>query len=169
MSMQSSKDNKMNTIDLFYLSRKKQENCLNNINDKLNNDNLVNDITTNYETIKQTTDKLLEDIIHNKIITTNNDNLMYIEQFKIYLRLLSNYITRDKKIENNQQSIDQYLKDISYNNVKKNIDISLNKYNINNDIDIFTNIDIDSKCRQNIKKFAINNNSKKKILPKKIV
>tara|TARA_Y100000389_G_scaffold37620_1_gene31956 strand:- start:1615 stop:2118 length:504 start_codon:yes stop_codon:yes gene_type:complete len=167
--MQSSKDNKMNTIDLFYLSRKKQENCLNNINDKLNNDNLVNDITTNYETIKQTTDKLLEDIIHNKIITTNNDNLMYIEQFKIYLRLLSNYITRDKKIENNQQSIDQYLKDISYNNVKKNIDISLNKYNINNDIDIFTNIDIDSKCRQNIKKFAINNNSKKKILPKKIV
>lgn len=169
MNMQSSKDNKMNTIDLFYLSRKKQENCLNNINDKLNNDNLVNDITTNYETIKQTTDKLLEDIIHNKIITTNNDNLMYIEQFKIYLRLLSNYITRDKKIKNNQQSIDQYLKDISYNNVKKNIDISLNKYNINNDIDIFTNIDIDSKCRQNIKKFAINNNSKKKILPKKIV
>lgn len=167
--MQTSKDNNINTIDLFYLSRKKQENCLNNINEKLCNDNLVTDISLNYEIIKQTTDKLLEDIVNNNKIDINNDNLLYIEQFKLYLRLLSNYISIDKQIENNQQSIDQYLKDISYNNVKKNIDISLNKYNINNDIDIFTNNDIDSKCRQNIKKFAINNNSKKKILPKKIV
>tara|TARA_B100001758_G_C18385664_1_gene599913 strand:- start:1525 stop:2004 length:480 start_codon:yes stop_codon:yes gene_type:complete len=159
----------MNTIDLFYLSRKKQEKCLNNINEKLSNDNLVTDISTNYKIIKQTTDKLLEDIVNNSKIATNNDNLMYIEQFKIYLRLLSNYITTDEKIEINQQSMQQYLKDISYNNIKKNLDISLNKYNINSDINIFTNIDIDSKCRQNIKKFAINNNSKKKILPKKIV
>ncbi len=167
--MQPCKDNNMNTIDLFYLSRKKQEKCLNNINEKLSNDNLVTDISTNYKIIKQTTDKLLEDIVNNSKIATNNDNLMYIEQFKIYLRLLSNYITTDEKIEINQQSMQQYLKDISYNNIKKNLDISLNKYNINSDINIFTNIDIDSKCRQNIKKFAINNNSKKKILPKKIV
>tara|TARA_B100000497_G_C7469476_1_gene289340 strand:+ start:78 stop:581 length:504 start_codon:yes stop_codon:yes gene_type:complete len=167
--MQPCKDNNMNTIDLFYLSRKKQEKCLNNINEKLSNDNLVTDISTNYKIIKQTTDKLLEDIVNNNEIVINNDNLLYIEQFKIYLRLLSNYITTDEKIEINQQSMQQYLKDISYNNIKKNLDISLNKYNINSDINIFTNIDIDSKCRQNIKKFAINNNSKKKILPKKIV
>ena len=37
--MQTSKDNNINTIDLFYLSRK-NENCLNNINEKLCNDNL---------------------------------------------------------------------------------------------------------------------------------
>ena len=167
--MQPCKDNNMNTIDLFYLSRKKQEKCLNNINEKLSNDNLVTDISTNYKIIKQTTDKLLEDIVNNNEIVINNDNLLYIEQFKIYLRLLSNYISTDEKIENNQQSIHQYLKDISYNIIKKKLDISLGEYNVNSDIDIFTNIDIDNKCRQNIKKFAINNNSKKKILPKKIV
>ena len=167
--MQPCKDNNMNTIDLFYLSRKKQEKCLNNINEKLSNDNLVTDISTNYKIIKQTTDKLLEDIVNNNEIVINNDNLLYIEQFKIYLRLLSNYISTDEKIENNQQSIHQYLKDISYNIIKKKLDISLGEYNVNSDIDIFTNIDIDNKCRQNIKKFAINNNCKKKILPKKKV
>lgn len=167
--MQTNKDNNINTIDLFYLSRKKQDNCVNTINEKLSNNNLVTDISTNYKIIKQTTNKLLEDIANNNEILINNDNLLYIEQFKLYLRLLSNYISTDEKIENNQQSIHQYLKDISYNIIKKKLDISLSEYNVNSDIDIFTNIDIDNKCRQNIKKFAISNNSKKKILPKKIV
>ena len=123
-----------------------------------------------------TTNKLLDSIINDNDISINNSNIIYIEYFKTYLRYLVNDINLSKNIQDNQTSINKFLEDISYNDINniKNSDINNNdKYSAINDIEFLKNTDkdkdkyIDNQCRQNIRKFAIISNNKKKILPKK--
>ena len=167
--MKSEKDNTLNNIDLFYLSKKRQPDHLNTINDRLNNSNLVNDISNNRKTIIETTNKLLQNIINDEDILITNDNILYIEYFKVYLRCLLNDINLSKNVIENQLYIDNFLQDISYSDIKminKKKDIS-NNYSTKNDINLFSNIDSEYISRQTMKKFVINYKDKKKILPKK--